>query len=81
MNCALCGKSLPAANEGRYVYALCVECIDKPSRRRLTQAGWEAELARATDVQAKIDDGEQPWVRLRTRTGRRQSWWQRGWKR
>lgn len=42
-----------------------------PTRRRLTMPEWEAELARArTDVKP-----------LRTRTGRRRSWWQRGWKR
>ena len=63
----------------------------KPSRRRLTEAEWEAELKRAQDVQAK---GEKALAEatavlaaygkslpLRTRTGRRRSWWQRGWKR
>lgn len=54
-----------------------------PSRRRLTQAEWDAELQRAKDVQAAayerfVVGRSKP---LRTRTGRRRSWWQRGWKR
>jgi hypothetical protein len=53
-----------------------------PSRRRLTQAEFDAELARAKGVQA--DDFDRHIARnpkLRTRTGRRRSWWMRGWKR
>lgn len=57
--------------------------LSQPPRRRLTQAEWDAELARAKDVQAK--DFERHIVGrsapLRTRTDRRRSWWQRGWKR
>ncbi len=75
-----------------------------PSRRRLTEAEWEAELDRAKSVQAAdveryyTDPKAYPpgWNEcrhgcdhsragepepLRTRTGRRRSWWQRGWKR
>lgn len=49
---------------------------EKPSRQRLTQAEWDAELAKAAEVQAK--DVE----RFVNRPGRRRrSWWQRGWRR
>ena len=52
----------------------------KPSRRRLTQAEWEAELQRAKGVQAADLARNLNIESLRTRTGRRRSWWQRGWK-
>lgn len=44
-------------------------------RRRLTQAEWEAELARARGVQAMDVD------RLITRTPRKRSRWGRPWER
>ena len=65
----------------------------KPKRRRLTQAEFEAEVRRATNENpyvkaADIIDFEPPTKGvaddaepLITRTGRRKSWWQRGWKR
>lgn len=72
----------------------------KPSRRRLTQAEWEAELQRANGAAPMWCASCQAWTDhydhqvhiprqqaeastrpLRTRTSRRRSWWQRGWKR
>lgn len=50
-------------------------------RRRLTKDEWEAELARAKGVQAADVERSQDLNPYRTRTGRRRSWWQRGWKR
>ncbi len=50
-------------------------------RRRLTKDEWEAELARAKGVQAADVERSQDLNLYRTRTGRRRSWWQRGWKR
>lgn len=53
--------------------------MTKPKRRRLTQAEFEAELARAQDAHRAAHVPEaRPLI---TRTGRRKSWWQRGWKR
>jgi hypothetical protein len=61
----------------------------KPSRRRLTEAEFEREAARARGETPRpaeptldlSEDGPFPIKPLRTRTGRRRSWWQRGWKR
>lgn len=48
-----------------------VEWPDPSPRRRLTAVEFDAEAAKAkTEIKP-----------LRTRTGRRRSWWQRGWKR
>jgi hypothetical protein len=57
----------------------------KPKRRRLTQAEFDAELQRARlthMVGHNRGRGELDTLhRMIARTGRRKSWWQRGWKR
>lgn len=95
--CAKCGQHVPATARN-YAFVMCADCIPpqfQPSRRRLTQAEFEREAARARGETPRpaeptldlSEDGPFP-IRpagldkpLRTRTGRRRSWWQRGWKR
>lgn len=49
-------------------------------RRRLTQAEFDEEINRARPVLPPDLSISEPKP-LRTRTGRRRSWWMRGWKR